>query len=174
MNRDKLEKWILLEQSGELSARRSAILRRLLDENPEARAWRDALIRISETVRATPPDREPGQRTVQNILREARQNGPSRPPAFDWARWMPRAAYAAAALALAFLGWSGFRASGPAPDSARPAAALLAWDDGFDTQLSELESVMTYTRANWGAAERSDTDENAIAEELLELENGKI
>ena len=71
----KAEKYLLLRNSGELSARKSLVLEAHLDGCADCRRFRSALHASEGHCTAT---EEPSLHTMQNILREARLNAPDR------------------------------------------------------------------------------------------------
>jgi len=170
MNRDRMERWILLRQSGELDALRCLLLARRLSKDEALRDFAASLDRIARDARASSESSAPEPSVMQAILREARVAADGRTAereegqasASPWAR----PAFAAAAVALAIAGaWLLMPRTPPAQtaERSRPAEESLssyAWDDDLDATIAELD--------------RSLEDEESLAEELLELEAQSI
>ena len=74
----KAEKALLLENSGELSARKSGVLAEHLHTCASCRGFRQTLV---ESENLYSPADEPGLKTMQSVLRETRLNAPNRKPA---------------------------------------------------------------------------------------------
>ncbi|VGO19435.1 anti-sigma factor family protein [Pontiella sulfatireligans] len=90
------EKWVLLQDSGEIPAKRkNALAAHLHDCNP-CRQFQHALI---ESQQLFPTTEEPGAKALQNVLREARLQAPERKRVqlFNW-NWKPALAMAASVL----------------------------------------------------------------------------
>lgn len=71
----KAEKAVLLQGSGELSARKSGVLAEHLHTCASCREFQHTLVE-PETLYA--PTDEPSQKTLENVLRETRLNAPNR------------------------------------------------------------------------------------------------
>lgn len=169
MKREKAEQWMLLEQSGELDPIRRALLRRHLARNPEDRNFIADADRIMRDARSLTdiPDISSQARAAIRIAAEEREMGGTA------SRWQPALAFAVFAIAL-FGGWLVFRTP-PAPQVTEAPAVKtvaesdLAWDNGIDAEISELNSLLA------SSADESDTtDLETIASELLELEGSEI
>ena len=182
MKRDTLEKWILLEQSGELDDRRRAALEHALKSDPDARAYRNALRGITEAARTEPDAATPDAAVTARILREARKHRDRSGPGVlvRFPVWGPRLAYAAAGLVLAVGGWLVLHKppSGDivqdVPHEPAENAEILAWDDGFESDLALISSIMAYTEEEWNLPAESDPDLDDLARELIELEDTNI
>ncbi len=160
MKRETAEQWMLLEQSGELDPIRRALLRRHLARNPEDRVFitdADRIMRDAKSL-ADVPDLSAQTRAAIRIAGEERER------AGDAFRWRPALAFALLAVAL-LGGWFMIRPS-PAPQVTE---ADLAWDNGIDAEISELNSLLASS-----ADESETTDLETIASELLELEGSEI
>lgn len=133
MNMDKIEKWILLEQSGELSAHR----KKILDACPEAPAKRAELNALCAALQKS--DAEPAPWTVTKI--NARLKTERRSILLPARVWQPILALAAC-LTLVVMTYD-FK-----PDTVTEQAAVLtaaetyAWSVEFDADLVELESLI--------------------------------
>ena len=145
MNPARLEQLLLLEQSGELSPRQRRELDAQLAASAEARRQRDDLRRLAAALPA--PAAQPAPGAAAQIAARLRQ--PARPAFNLLPAWKPALA-AAAALAL-LLGVRAYRA---APGTAEPAPAVAAaaaeeeWTDPFETEFTELESLITALSAD--------------------------
>jgi anti-sigma factor RsiW len=185
MNCRKAEQWILLRDSGELSARRERALGRHLAWCTACQAQVHALRQLTHATRAWDAGR-PGPGTLGAIRtglieaadrREAWTVQPARHsfPALAWA-------YAAVpALLLAGLLWMAVahRATPPGVASTnQPAAgAGLAWDDSLDAELDALTDLLasSLTDQNGQASgATTELDEDTMARELLELQGYNI
>ena len=141
MNPHELERLLLLEQSGELSAAQRRALDAELAASPAARRFRDQLRDLAGAV--PPPAAGPAPDAAARIA--ARLQAKPKPVFAFPPAWKPALA-AAAALAL-LLGVRTFR---PAP-AAAPAASTAAvetaaaeedWSDPLDADFTELESLL--------------------------------
>ena len=140
MNTKQLERLLLLEQSGELSAAQRRALDAELAANPAARRFRDQLRALAGAV---PPAAGPAPDAAARIAARLRQKPK---PAFAFQpAWKPALA-AAAALAL-FVGVRSFQRPAATPAPAETAAVATAaeeedWSDPLDAEFTELESLM--------------------------------
>ncbi|MGE4489838.1 MAG: hypothetical protein AB7E95_09875 [Kiritimatiellales bacterium] len=143
MKTTKLEKWLLLEQTGELSAKQLRVLGRELEASEEARTLRDALNRLSRAVDKTTDDPDPWVVTKINARLRAEQPHLSLVSRV----WKPVLALAACLLAVAGI-WSFHGTDTPVATvaSVAPAAATVKSDDGwtdpFEEDLEELENLI--------------------------------
>ena len=142
MNTKQLERLLLLEQSGELSAAQRRALDAELAASPAARRFRDQLRALAGA--APEPASAPAPDAAARIAARLRQKPK---PAFAFQpAWKPALA-AAAALAL-FVGVRSFQrpATVPAPVAETAAVATAAeeedWSDPLDAEFTELESLM--------------------------------
>lgn len=134
MKAKKLEKWILLEQSGELSPR----LQKKLNACPEAQAKRDELAALSAAVQA--PDAGPSPWVAVRI--HSRLQKERRSLLLSVRVWQPILALAAC-LTLAVLTFDFM--PGPSPVSAEAVVAEVerdAWSTRFEEDLVELEGLI--------------------------------
>ena len=140
MNPNQLERLLLLEQSGELTAKQRRALEAELAASSAARRFRDQLRALAGAV--PPPAAGPAPDAAAHIAARLQRNQSSR-PAFRPV-WKPALA-AAAALAL-FVGVRTFRpapAAAPAETAAVATAAEEAdWTDPLDADFTELESLL--------------------------------
>lgn len=140
MNPNQLERLLLLEQSGELTAKQRRALEAELAASSAARRFRDQLRALAGAV--PPPAAGPAPDAAARIAARLRHDRQSflvfRPV------WKPALA-AAAALAL-FVGVRTFRpapAAAPAETAAVATAAEEAdWTDPLDADFTELESLL--------------------------------
>ncbi len=177
MKTDTINKWILLEQSGELDLLRAWLLRRELARNAEARSFRDDLLRIASASRALASDSPAARATLAAIMEEAERHAAAPPrPAQEvasWTAWRP--AYAVAILALsAGALWLLLQRPDQSPATASttlplPTSLVAApeWDDGLDTELTSLDNEISLTSSDWVlAANASELD--ALANDVME------
>ncbi len=133
MKTNKLEKWILLEQSGELSPRR----RKMLDACPDAAAKRAELNALCSAVQ--PADAEPSPWCVTRI--NARLKTERRSLLLPARVWQPILALAAC-LTLIVTTFDFMPETSTTPPTVLTAAETYAWSVQFDEDLAELESLI--------------------------------
>ncbi len=137
MKTKKLEKWLLLEQSGELSPRQLRRLDRELSGSEEARALRKELSRLKGVI--VTPDVEPSPWAVAQITARLREE--SR-PAIPLSILKPVLALAAClALMLGIGNFHGERASSTST-VVIASAGVDVWDDPIEADLSKLENLI--------------------------------
>lgn len=140
MKTDKLEKWILLDQTGELSVRNKRRLDRELEASSEARRLRDDLNRLTSAV--PPADAEPGPWAAQQI--HARLSSEPEPLlGFSWKPVLPLAA----GLVVAAVFWTArfdSNTSSAIASSAPTEAEIeeIVWEDPLAEDLEELETLI--------------------------------
>ncbi len=176
MNNDTIERYILLQQSGELGPIRAWRLNRALSRSPEARRFASDLQRLTESARDwTVP--LPGPRAAEAIharLREAsdrREVLAFQPPL---RRRYGLAFATACALVLISLFFYVRPADRTATDSQSPTldqTSAFAWDDGVDEEIDALLELVAITAneepsLNGAAA----LDEDQLIREWLALE----
>lgn len=138
MNQKRIERLLLLEQTGELSARERRQLDKELAANAEARWRRDEFRGFAAVI--PPVAAQPASDAARRIaacLHAPQKSSFAFPPA-----WKPAVA-AVAALALLF----GVRAvrhqpGGPAAVAGASAAEEEEWTDPLETEFAELESLI--------------------------------
>lgn len=136
MKTKKLEKWLLLEQSGELSLRQLRSLRRVLASSEEARALRNELGCFKESIIL--PEIEPSPWSVTRI--SARLSEEHRPVSVFSRVWKPVLALAACLTVIAgVLNFHGEQTSS-APVAVLATAGVDVWDDPLEEDLSRLEN----------------------------------
>jgi ferric-dicitrate binding protein FerR (iron transport regulator) len=135
----KIERWLLLEQSGELPDRKRQRLRRELESSAEVRRLRDELDRLYGAMPQT--DEKPGPLTLQRI--HARLGRESRPLLF-FRQWKPALALAAGLAVIA-----GLLIFHEKPGTASAVVFATAeadpgevWDDPLAGDLEELETLI--------------------------------
>jgi ferric-dicitrate binding protein FerR (iron transport regulator) len=135
MKRKKLEKWLLLEQSGELSAWQLRRLGRELAASGEARILRQELGRLKGSILI--PEMEPSPWTVTKIAARLREE---RRSAFIFSNgWKPALAMAACLMvATGILNFHGKQVSST-PVAVIAAAGVDVWNDPLEEDLSRLE-----------------------------------
>ncbi|MBN1268831.1 MAG: zf-HC2 domain-containing protein [Kiritimatiellae bacterium] len=190
MNCEKIQREILLEQSGELSARKRRRLLEHVSTCETCRQYREDALRVSAAARESAPPAEVSAFTLERIRQAAiEQARPPRHPRVAQAPfvilWRPALAAAAAALLL-LAAWLVFwpRAHGPdaiqqAATAPEPPTAVAAvnteWNGEFDEQIVELDVMLAMVSGEFSGADSSEADLegadlDSIARELLELE----
>ncbi len=179
MNKDEREQEILLELSGELSARRKRRLERILARSEEGRAFRDETKRLTDLSRAALADEGPAPSVVVRIMDEARKDSHTKPAPITF---LPRPVYAVAAtLVLGFSLWLVIQRPPPsgtevAEHEPKTLVEIPAWDDDIDSQLEALDELLlamdTDTMTIFDASEELDIE--SLARELLLLEEEEI
>jgi hypothetical protein len=192
MKTDIVERWLLLEQSGELDAVRRWLLHRHLRAHPGDLAFRDDLRRITEAARAARPDVAIRPEVMQ-ALRQAARDASSRSeeivfqPAARPVPWTRPLLIAAGLLLLLaggiFLAKTPDQAItvvqtpppavNPVPEAVPDPAPALAWEDDFDKELAELDSLVAVSGAEWDDS-NGGVDADSLARELLELGGAEI
>jgi hypothetical protein len=173
MNRDTLEKWVLLDQSRELDAVRRLLLRRALGRDEALRAFA-ADARGLAHLASRHPAPGPGAGVIATILaagRQAAADHPARAP--EWT-WRPALAVAGAVAALALVVYAALPQFRPAhPGAAAPgtATSVLAWDDNLDAAFDSLQGIAALKDTAWNGP---DDETEKIARELLDLEGETI
>ena len=183
MKRETAERWMLLEQSGELDPIRRWLLQRHLAQHPGDRAFQDDMNRIVRAARSLSdgPDISAQVRAALGVA--AAQRGPQDTA---WG-WQPALVFTTLTLLL-LTGWLMNRpVTIPAPtevavapaDKTTPDAAdaELSWDNGIDKEISELQSQFAMASDDAETSETQSTDTSdleTIATELLQLEGSKI
>ncbi len=189
---DRIKRYILLEQSGELSPRRRAWLARQVERNPDARAWRDTHIDLIERIKMTARD-EPlpdftweqikaaGRAEIQRESRERRRR-----PAADFVlTWKPALIYGSLSVLLigVWFWWASPDRPGrdmaavqqPAPVVADP-DLTIEWHDPIDAQIAELYALLDATlddvtsTSDPNGTYNLDDELNNMAYELLSME----
>lgn len=136
----KIERWLLLEQSGELSARRRNRLARELARSQTARRLRDELRLLNESVCEADADVSPRALTRMNArLRDETNAG----IVFSNA-WKPALAFAACLImALGLWTFQGKQVPAETADVQTESGSESAlWDDPLGEDLSELEDLI--------------------------------
>ncbi len=133
MNAKQIEKWILLEQSGELSPRRQKVL----NASPEADAKRAELNALCAAV--TSPDVEPSPWAVTRI--NARLQTERRSILLPARVWKPILTLAAC-LTLAIATFDFMPESSPVSVAAVAVGETDVWSVQFEEDLAELESLI--------------------------------
>jgi flagellar biosynthesis/type III secretory pathway M-ring protein FliF/YscJ len=176
---------ILLEQSGELGAFRRALLKRHIAGCAECHKFKEETAIVTDAARKMTADPDSAQ--IENILSFARREvsrseefrfRPSREPLLR--QWRPALLYAGLSILL-FIAF--FAVISPVLHPSRQGAetavketpSALAWDDGFDEQLDELNNMLATAAKEWSNGDASELDEiERLARELLELEGMQI
>lgn len=139
MKTAKLEKWILLEQSGELSSSRLRRLNRILASSREARELKNTLSLLKDSV--VTPDIELPLWTVRRITARL-----YREPARDFSslRLFKPVAVLAAALVLAagIFNFHGEQNSSASSTVLAEVAGVDVWNDPLEEDLGRLENLI--------------------------------
>jgi ferric-dicitrate binding protein FerR (iron transport regulator) len=139
MKTKNLEKWLLLEQSGELTPKQARQLARLLDTSAEARRLRADL----DTLRKAVPVLDPDLPSWTVVKISARLREEFRPA--DMAVRVLKPVLLLAACLLLAAGLFNFQGESTTPD---PVVALAempgldVWNDPMGNALDELESLL--------------------------------
>lgn len=176
MNLETAKKYILLEQSGELSPRKQAKLAAFLLKSEEARIYRKE---SAQWVKAARAAGMPAvcDIAVTRILEAARRIRPEeRAPEFARPAWRPALAWAAVLLLLLAGGLVLFRIPAvietATPSTPMPEATTTSWDDSMDEDIAELGALLASAAENGSATSEADID--AMAADLLDLEGLNI
>jgi anti-sigma-K factor RskA len=189
----KEQKWIaevLLEDSGELPARRKRALEEALRRDPELRAFQQRLRQTRGMLRTGEENFEVSAFTMERIKAEAVRHTArtkpgrrfaERPGAF--ATWRPAAIYATLSVALFAFGTflilqfgppvtAPPYAEAPTPEAELHPLALAEWQLPFEAAYAELEDALDrlYTQLDEWVWLTDDDYEDDWARELLYLE----
>lgn len=176
MNPNRYERWILLDQSGELSAWRKLLLRRALARHPGLRAWRDEALALTRTAPVQIPPLPDSVR--DRILEEAKAAQPrlaanqATPQAMSGWAFRTALAGAAAALIIAavwILQGDARRvqvAETPAPLTVDRLAQAIFGDETLESEIQDLEQVLLL-------ASLDQLNDNASAPLALEWMEGE-
>ncbi len=172
MNRDTMERWVLLKQSGELGRWRGWILARRLARDRDLRDFAQDAADLGLASRSRAPGCLPDNliHAIHDRLSEStdRRAFFTVEPETGWRPgWKFAAAACAVALAAAVVyvlrpGDPGLLASDPA---SAPAVEQLAWNDSLDAALDEVDAWLAGRPAEEAGA--SDTEGPTSEEELL-------
>ena len=162
MKCEKAQRWILLEQSGELAPRRRAALEQHLVACPDCRAWRALCMDGAALTARAFPAREPAEPFVQTVLDRMPPAGPVPRTVF----WRTLLACAAALLAGLCL-WPLVTRSPSAPSPLQAQVQRIDEIHALASLLSEEENA-----ANVPMPENSTPDAKlrTLAEQLLILQ----
>lgn len=139
MKAAKLEKWMLLEQSGELSPARIRRLNRVLASSQEARELRDTLNLLKNSV--VIPDIELPPWTVRRIA--ARLYREPAPQISSFRILRPAAALAAGLmLAAGIFNFHGEQNSSASSTVLAAVAGVDVWNDPLEEDLGRLENLI--------------------------------
>jgi ferric-dicitrate binding protein FerR (iron transport regulator) len=137
MKNKKIEQWLLLEQSGELSRRKRKQLSRELSSSSDARRLRDELQLLSRSVQIEQAAPSPWMTT--RIDAQLRQKHVFSKP------WK-KPVLALAACLVAAIGFLNFQGRQVISESTVAQVAMIdesdIWDDSIGDELSELEDMM--------------------------------
>ena len=135
----KLEKWLLLEQSGELSPRQLRRLGRELSVSEEARVLRNELRRLKGSIIL--PETDLSSWTVATITARLREE--HRPVVYFYKILRPALALAACLLiTTGILNFHGQQISSTSTAVVVAAAEVDVWNDPFEEDLSKLENLI--------------------------------
>jgi ferric-dicitrate binding protein FerR (iron transport regulator) len=139
MNTKKIEKWLLLEQTGELSPGQRRRLDRALDESDAAGRLRDDLVVFSQSVKKSDVELSPWMVTrIHARLRDEPRSGVSR------ARlWKSVLALAAClTLVAGLMNFHGAQTSSAPAVTAVTTSGVDVWNVPYEEDLSNLESLI--------------------------------
>ena len=198
MKRKTLERWMLLEQTGELSLLARWLLARELKKDPAARRYQQDMMRMTTYYRDRDESRNVADSSIAAIMAAAKEKAeepeervyqPTVTPSFSW---QPALVYAAAALAILLTGWFVLKnnlsePSNPIAQESKPEAipdqklaAQYQWDDSIDNDIDNLESMLVMASYEWAENEETapdiseDIDTDEIANELLNIQGSNI
>jgi hypothetical protein len=138
MKKQKIEKWLLLEQTGELSPRRIRCLAREMETSEEARRLKQELYALSGAIR--PQEVELPPWTVTKIINRLRR-APVQEMSFSRV-WKPVLATAACLVLVSTI----FNFHGAKVSSTSVVAVSVAgvdvWHDPIEEDLSRLEGLI--------------------------------
>lgn len=180
MNTEKLEQWVLLKHSGELSPWKARRLERHLAQNAELRQFDADLRTLNEASRAWQV--EPRNSDAAVAMRAQLAATPDRrvefalPPSRARA-WQPILLGAAALLLLGLGLW--FRNAEPANNQISssellPVENAFAWNDEIDAEMDSLEAILAATGDEVASLSDGSTEEESLVNNLLALEGIKI
>jgi predicted transcriptional regulator len=175
MNRETIEKWVLLDEAGELDALRRWLLRRALARTPELQTWRTEVAHLREWTRQAA---EPVPPTPRDVMAAILAAGEPAPAPGLWVGLRP----AWAVLAVLLLGIAAWLTITPPPGgevarvgSETPGSGVsLAWEDGLDDRLSDLYVQLQTTDDTWGESVGTMSELDAMAGALLSGEETQI
>ncbi len=172
MKTEKIEKLVLLEQSGELNFVRRWQLRRALARNPALKKFRDDLQQLTAVSRASGPADDLNPAVLGEIRRAAAEQSQQGFAAADISGAWLRPAIAMVAV---FVVISGITLINQYRPPVRTALAAhfghhgARWDDNIDAELSNVSSMLG---ANFDSGtDLASSDVNAMARELISLED---
>ena len=145
MNTRKLEKWLLLEQSGELSPRQARQLNRMLETSEAARTMRQQLSRLKDSVKTPAVDLAPW--TVARISARLNERRRATPNLHN----VLKPALALAACLIMVAGLFNFHGNRKPSTSAAvivTAAGSDVWNDSAEEELGKLENLMVAISGN--------------------------
>jgi hypothetical protein len=139
MKTAKIERWLLLEQSGELSFRHLRQLGRELDNSEKARELRDDLGRLKGSI--ITPKIEPAPWCTKRI--DARLSQENRPSLNLYRVLKPALALAAGLVIVAgILNFHGEQTSSTSTAVLLAAAEVDVWNDPIGEDMGKLENLM--------------------------------
>jgi hypothetical protein len=139
MKTAKIERWLLLEQSGELSFRQLRQLGRELDNSEKARELRDDLGRLRGAI--VMPRIEPSPWYITRITARLRQE--TRPSLNSYKVLKPALALTAGwVVMIGILNFHGEQTSSPSTAVLLAAAEVDVWNDPLGEDMGELESLI--------------------------------
>lgn len=139
MKTAKLEKWLLLEQSGELSPRQLRQLSRELDNSGKARGLRNDLRRLKGSV--ITPKIEPSPWYITRIA--ARLSQETRPSLNFYKVLKPALALAAGlVVVIGIFNFHGEQTSSTSTAVLLAAAEVDVWNDPIGEDMGKLENLM--------------------------------
>ncbi len=181
MNCTHVQEQLLLADSGELTAHARVRVDRHLAGCAACRAYATALqaelpaIRTALRSEALPPLPAATRDTILAAARPDRRNILVFQPTHRPVAWWRPALALAALFAVLLAAWGLFRT--PPQDAAPAVAAVeeapaehLAWDDGVDTALAELDTLWTAMSGEGDTQDAASMDEEQLAREWLALE----
>jgi hypothetical protein len=157
MNDDELQKMILLEQSGELSETRMHDLKEALSLNPDASAYRDALVLVADKARDSLDTDGPSPEVI-TAIKEAGEARVAQRRTLFFPRVAIHAFAYAAVLAIMIGGW------------------FLFANDGRSERILEIRGLMAavnveeLSQEDPVSGQEDDRELRALARQLLIME----
>lgn len=140
MNAKKIEKWLLLEQTGELSPRQAHRLKHMLSQSVEGRKMREDIRLFSQSVKTIDPELSPW--IAARI--HSRLHGQLRSGVLASGIWKPALAMAAClALVAGILNFRGGHLNSSETSGALAAVGVDVWNVQYEDDLGQLESLIS-------------------------------
>jgi anti-sigma-K factor RskA len=185
MSEERLERLLLLAQTGELTDSQRKELDTILAQTESARAYRDDMEAMLSAVRETPLPRDLDPMVMRRIEIQGRREVNTTKPrshASFLHLWRPALASGIAAIALLFLGIRFAQQNQGSAESAGTTGTSqvvetmeLAWDVEFDDEVEDLNDLLALAEGGLEVPQDAGGDsEDELLQELLNLEGISI